>query len=59
MLFIVTDIADDKLTVDANHPLAGQNVTFEVTVVGIRDATADELRAGRPQSLDGAPASLQ
>lgn len=59
LTFIVTDISDGKLTVDANHPLAGQTVTFEVTVVDIRDATADEIRAGRPQSPDAPPTTLQ
>ena len=48
LTFVVTgvDIDNDKLTVDANHPLAGQTVHFEVTVNNIRDATADELRSG-------------
>jgi FKBP-type peptidyl-prolyl cis-trans isomerase SlyD len=34
--------------VDANHPLAGQTITFEVTVREIRDATPEEIRNGRP-----------
>jgi FKBP-type peptidyl-prolyl cis-trans isomerase SlyD len=45
---VVTDIHDHQLTVDANHPLAGKTVVFDVTVTDIRDATDDELRAGRP-----------
>lgn len=45
---VVTRIADGKITVDANHPLAGKTITFEVTVQGIRDATEDERRSGRP-----------
>lgn len=44
----VTAIADGKITVDANHPLAGQTVTFEVTVRDIRDASTEEIRVGRP-----------
>lgn len=44
----VTAIADGKITVDANHPLAGQTVTFEVTVRDIRDASSEEIRVGRP-----------
>jgi FKBP-type peptidyl-prolyl cis-trans isomerase SlyD len=35
--FVVTRMDNGKLTVDANHPLAGQTVTFEVTVKDIRD----------------------
>jgi peptidylprolyl isomerase len=30
----VTDIADDTVTLDANHPLAGRELTFELTLVG-------------------------
>lgn len=46
--FVVTHIADGKVTVDANHPLAGQSVTFEVTVQHVRDASIEEVRAGQP-----------
>lgn len=48
MLLKVTHVADGKITVDANHPLAGRTVTFDVTVQDIRDATPEELRLGRP-----------
>ncbi|KPK49122.1 MAG: hypothetical protein AMS22_14205 [Thiotrichales bacterium SG8_50] len=44
----VTQIENGKLTVDANHPLAGQTITFVVTVHDIREATDDERKAGRP-----------
>lgn len=55
--FVVTAIDADnrKLTVDGNHPLAGQTVTFEVTIKGIRDATPEELQAGQPSSAFTAP----
>lgn len=53
MLFRVTGIDNGKLTVDANHPLAGQTVTFVVTVQDIRDATDDERKAGRPLDSSG------
>jgi FKBP-type peptidyl-prolyl cis-trans isomerase SlyD len=46
--FVVTDIKENELTVDANHPLAGKTIVFAVNVTDIRDATDDELRAGRP-----------
>ncbi len=44
--FRVTRLDGDRLTVDANHPLAGKHLTYEVTVVGIRDASDEELRTG-------------
>ena len=46
--FTVKRIKNGKLTVDANHALAGQMVKFRVTVLDVRDATPDELRAGQP-----------
>ena len=39
----VTHIDDGKITVDANHPLAGQDITFSVRVADIRDATGEEM----------------
>jgi FKBP-type peptidyl-prolyl cis-trans isomerase SlyD len=52
--FVVTRIADGELTVDANHPLAGQSVTFEVTVHRIRDAQPD-ANAARRRTDNGVP----
>jgi len=48
LTFVVTHIENGKLTVDANHALAGQTVVFRLTVHQVRDATPEELRAGRP-----------
>ncbi|MDV3237297.1 MAG: peptidylprolyl isomerase [Gammaproteobacteria bacterium] len=42
--FVVTRIADGRLTVDCNHPFAGKTVHFEVRVEAVRDATPDEIR---------------
>ena len=49
LTFRVTQMEDGKLTIDANHPLAGRTVTFVVDVVAIRDATPEEIALGRPQ----------
>ena len=49
--FVVTRIEDGKLTIDGNHSLAGQTVTCLVNVLEIRDATAEEIRTGRPAEL--------
>ncbi len=45
-VFRVTKIEDGKLTVDGNHPFAGKNITYTITVKGVRDATLDELANG-------------
>mgnify|MGYP003635378647 FL=1 len=36
----------DEVTVDGNHPLAGEQLTFDVKVVEVRDATEDEMAHG-------------
>jgi len=45
-LFTITDIADDKVVVDGNHPLAGVALVFSCTVTGVRPATAEEITHG-------------
>lgn len=39
----VTKVDGDEVTIDGNHPLAGQALTFDVEVMDIRPATEDEL----------------
>jgi FKBP-type peptidyl-prolyl cis-trans isomerase SlyD len=46
LIYRVTDIADDKVVLDANHPLAGMPLVFTCTVTSIRPATGDEIRHG-------------
>ena len=43
----ITAVSAKTVTVDFNHPLAGKDLTFEVTVVKIRDATKEELAAAK------------
>lgn len=43
MIFTVTDIADDKVVLDGNHPLAGMALRFELSVTGVRAATDEEI----------------
>lgn len=49
----VTEVGDDTVTVDANHPLAGENLSFDITVVDIRDASPEELEHGHVHGPDG------
>jgi len=49
----VTELATDTVTVDFNHPLAGQQLSFAVTVESIRDARPEEIEHGHPHSPDG------
>ena len=41
--FRVTHINGDEITIDANHPLAGEDVTFVLRVTEIRDPTLEEI----------------
>ncbi len=45
---LVTDLdpEDQSVVLDANHPLAGMTLQFDVSVVAIREATAEELQQG-------------
>jgi len=46
LIYRVTDIADDKVVLDGNHPLAGMALVFTCTVTGIRLASVDEIEHG-------------
>ena len=46
LIFTVTDIAEDKVVLDANHPLAGMALKLSCTVVAVRPATEVEIRNG-------------
>ena len=43
LIFTVTDIADDKVVLDGNHPLAGMALRFSLNVAEVRAATEDEV----------------
>ena len=43
----VKDFDDQKVIIDYNHPLAGEDLTFDVKVVTKREATADEALSGQ------------
>ncbi len=43
----VKTVNEDDVTVDFNHPLAGKNLMFAVSVAGVREATAEELANGQ------------
>lgn len=42
----IRDLDGDDVTVDGNHPLAGQRLNFKVKVISIRDASQEELAHG-------------
>ena len=44
--FLVTQVDDERLTVDGNNPLCGREVVFTLEILTVRDATNEETRAG-------------
>ena len=42
----ITEVKDDSVIVDGNHPLAGEDLYFYVEVVAVREATEEELAHG-------------
>lgn len=49
----VAKVEGDNVTVDGNHPLAGQNLNFDVKVVEVRAATSEELEHGHVHGPGG------
>ena len=43
LTYSVVEILEDKVILDANHPLAGVTIIFDGTVIGLREATSDEI----------------
>lgn len=53
MVVTVVAVEGDQVTLDANHPLAGLNLNFDVKIVGVRAATAVEIEHGHPHGAEG------
>ncbi|MDR3212766.1 MAG: peptidylprolyl isomerase [Azoarcus sp.] len=51
-LFHITDIANGKVVVDGNHPLAGVALIFDLTIADVRAATEDEIAHGHAHGED-------
>jgi FKBP-type peptidyl-prolyl cis-trans isomerase SlyD len=51
-MITVVKVEDDTVTIDGNHPLAGLNLSFEVTVTAIREASEEELEHGHVHGPD-------
>ena len=53
IIVTITHISDAEVTVDGNHPLAGQTLHFDVEVVELREATEQELAHGHAHGAGG------
>jgi FKBP-type peptidyl-prolyl cis-trans isomerase SlyD len=50
---VVLKVGKFNVDIDSNHPLAGKTLSFEIEVVDIRDATAEELSHGHAHGAGG------
>jgi len=53
IMVTVSNVEDDSITVDGNHPLASVHLNFDVRVMEIRDATAEEIEHGHVHGPHG------
>jgi FKBP-type peptidyl-prolyl cis-trans isomerase SlyD len=53
MPFIITNVENETVTVDFNHPLAGKSLNFDLELLDVRDATAEELAHGHVHGAGG------
>lgn len=49
----VTEVSPEAVVVDLNHPMAGQNLHFEIEILSVRPATEEELSHGHSHGPDG------
>jgi FKBP-type peptidyl-prolyl cis-trans isomerase SlyD len=53
VLFTILEIKGEEVTIDGNHPLAGETLHFDVEVLSVRAATAEEIEHGHAHGPDG------
>jgi FKBP-type peptidyl-prolyl cis-trans isomerase SlyD len=53
IIYSVTDVADDSVVVDGNHPFSGQRLRFACTVADVRSATREEIEHGHVHGAHG------
>lgn len=53
LMVTVTKVEGDTVTVDGNHPLAGETLNFDVQITNVREASAEELEHGHVHGEGG------
>lgn len=53
LIYTITELTDDTVVVDGNHPLAGQALNFECTIHSVRPATNEEIEHSHAHGPDG------
>ena len=52
-IITIADVDGDMITIDANHPLAGETLTFDVRILDVRAATPEEIEHGHAHGQGG------
>lgn len=52
ILYRITDIEDNSVVLDANHPLAGEKIRFKAKIIDISDATDEQIAFGSANIAD-------
>lgn len=52
-IVVVTEVSEKTVTVDGNHPLSGQDLSFDVEITEVRDATKEEMEHGHAHGPGG------
>ena len=52
-IFVITDVTATHVQLDGNHPMAGQDLYFDIRITEIREPTKDELEHGHVHGQDG------
>lgn len=53
LIITITEIGEDTVTVDGNHPMAGETLNFKIQVRDVREATPQEIEHGHAHGSDG------
>ena len=53
IIYTITDVAEDKVVLDGNHPLAGMSLRFWLKVSEVREATGEEVEHGHAHGASG------
>ena len=50
---VIVEVGEEEVTLDANHPLAGRRLRFDVSIEEVRDATEEEISHGHAHGPGG------
>jgi FKBP-type peptidyl-prolyl cis-trans isomerase SlyD len=53
LVFTIIDIDGDDITIDGNHPLSGETLNFDVEIMSVRAASAEEIAHGHVHGAGG------